>query len=119
MLTFTAQNVRSHLGNIFDALEKDSDTSVLIERNNKPVAMLLPAEVGRIAILAAYAHGSLSRSTAMKQLGYEWYGQLLDGLKEAGIARPSIPEKEMQEMVETATNLLKNNPNPKPKSGKP
>lgn len=117
MLTFTAQTIRGQLGNIFDDLESDPSATVLIERNNKPVAMLLPASVGRMVILSSYAHGNVSRNMAMRQLGYKWYGELLDGLAQAGIERPVVQGSERQSMIESALAVL---PRPsKPKASKP
>lgn len=58
-------------------------------------------------ILSAYAHGTLSRSAAMKMLGYDWYGQLLDALADAGIERPSVSDKKRKKMKSTFLNLLR------------
>ena len=41
----TASEVKNQLGDLFDAAEKDEAASVLIERNRRPVAMLLNAQI--------------------------------------------------------------------------
>jgi len=90
MQVFTASEIKNKLGDVFDAVEQDEGASVLIERNHRPVAMLLNAHVAEKVILGAYAHGVVSRSMAMQQLGIEWYGDLLQRMSLAGIKRPSV-----------------------------
>jgi hypothetical protein len=106
MLVIAATNIKSRLGDIFDDLERNPASSVLIERNKKPVAMLLPSDMGRQVILGAYAHGSVSRAVAMQQLGFEWYGQLLEAMAQAGIQRPVVRGEEQQAMVNAALEVL-------------
>lgn len=112
MLTIGARDIKNQLGDIFDDLEKNPSSSVLIERNKKPVALMLPHDMGRQVILAAYAHGSVSRNVAMRQLGYEWYGDLLDGMSRAGIERPVVHGAEQQSMIDSVLAIL-------PRLGKP
>ena len=38
-------------------------------------------------VLGAFAEGSISHTEAMGLLGFEWYGQLLDAMRENGIDR--------------------------------
>ena len=90
MQVFTATDIKNRLGDVFDAVERDEGASVLIERNHRPVAMLLNAQVAEKVILGAYAHGVVSRSMAMQQLGIDWYGDLLQRMSSAGIERPSV-----------------------------
>ena len=106
MLVIAATDVKSRLGDIFDDLEKNPTSSVLIERNKKPVAMLLPSDMAKQVILAAYAHGSVSRNVAMSQLGYQWYGELLDAMNHAGIERPVVCGAEMQAMITAGLSIL-------------
>lgn len=89
MLTVTATEVKNQLGDLFDVLEREQGASVLIERNRRPVAMLLNAQVAEKAILGAYALGVLPRAVAMQQLGLDWYGDLLLRLNTHGIPHPS------------------------------
>lgn len=117
MLVIAATDIKSRLGDIFDDLDRNPASSVLIERNKKPVAMLLPADMGKQIILGAYAHGSVSRSVAMRQLGYEWYGELLDAMAQAGIERPIVHGEEQQAMVNAALDILPKIA--KPKTNKP
>ena len=113
MLVIAATEVKSQLGNIFDDLENDPSSSILIERNKKPAAMILQPNVARQAILGAYAFGALSRNVAMKQLGFEWYGDLLDALAQAGINRPRVAPEEQQAMVNAALGVLPTSAKPK------
>lgn len=104
MKTITATGARIRFGKALDSLEKDS---LLITRNGRPAAMFFTAEDGRKLILTAYASGTISRSVAMKMLGYDWYGQLLDALAGAGIQRPSVPDKERKKIKATLVKLIR------------
>jgi hypothetical protein len=86
----TATNIKNRLGDLFDAVERDEATSFLIERNHKPLAMLLNAHVAEKIILGAYARGVISRAVAMQQLGLDWYGELIGRMAELGIERPLV-----------------------------
>ena len=57
-------------------------------------------------ILTSYSNGGISRSEAMKLLGFDWYGELLDALAAANISRPTLPEKELADMVSYAKKIL-------------
>lgn len=57
MLVVTATEVKNQLGDLFDAVEKSGGASVLIERNRRPVAMLLNVQLAEKAILCAYVQG--------------------------------------------------------------
>lgn len=88
MLVVTATEVKNQLGDLFDAVDKMGGASVLIERNRRPVAMLLNVQLAEKAILCAYAQGVLPRAVAMEQLGLDWYGDLLRRLNLHHIAPP-------------------------------
>jgi hypothetical protein len=107
MYAIAATEVKNRLGEIYDELDRDPGASVLIERNKKPAAMLLPHDVARQGVLLSYVHGMSSRSVVMRQLGFTWYGQLLDALSAAQIGRPTLPPKEASDMVEVACCLLR------------
>lgn len=109
MQVVTATEVKNQLGDLFDALEKDQGVSVLIERNRRPTAMLLNAQVAEKAILGAYAHGVLPRAVAMQQLGLVWYGDLLLRLNAQGIER-ALPSTADAESMRKAANAVFNLP---------
>lgn len=100
MRIVSASDIKNKLGDLFDAVEKDEGVSVLIERNHRPVAMLLNAQIAEKVILGAYAQGVLSRSTAMQQLGIEWYGDLLVRMNIHRINRPVVPAGDCVQMLE-------------------
>jgi len=102
----TASDVKNKLGDLFDAVEKDEAASVLIERNRRPVAMLLNAEVAEKVILGAYAQGVLPRSVAMQQLGMDWYGDLLQRMNTLGIKHPMASAADAQVMKQAADDVL-------------
>ncbi len=106
MQVVTATEVKNQLGELFDAVEKDAGNSVLIERNRRPAAMLLNAQLAERAILGAYAHGVLPRAVAMQQLGLDWYGDLLQRMNTQGIDRPSAPEADMEVMRRSADDVF-------------
>lgn len=90
MQVITASDVKNQLGDLFDSVERDQAATVLIERNRRPVAMLLNADIAEKVILGAYAQGVLPRSVAMQQLGLDWYGDLLMRMNAHGIPRPVV-----------------------------
>ena len=106
MQVVTATEVKNQLGDLFDAVEKDEGASVLIERNRRPAAMLLNAQVAEKAILGAYAHGVLPRAVAMQQLGLDWYGDLLQRMNTHGIERPSASVEDLHVMKQAADDVL-------------
>jgi hypothetical protein len=106
MRVITASDVKNQLGDLFDAVEKDQAASVLIERNRRPVAMLLNAQIAEKVILGAYAQGVLPRSVAMQQLGLDWYGDLLQRMNACGINRPSASPDDAAQMQEAADEVF-------------
>lgn len=106
MQVVTATEVKNKLGDLFDAVERDEGASVLIERNRRPAAMLLNANVAEKAILGAYAHGVLPRAVAMKQLGLDWYGDLLQRMNTQGIDHPAASAMDRLEMKRAIDSVL-------------
>jgi len=106
MQVFTATDIKNKLGDVFDAVEQDEGATVLIERNRRPVAMLLNAHVAEKVILGAYAHGVVSRTMAMQQLGLEWYGDLLQRMSSAGIERPSVSASDALTMDQAINDVF-------------
>ena len=106
MQVVTATEIKNQLGDLFDAIEKNEGASVLIERNRRPAAMLLNAQVAEKAILGAYAHGVLPRALAMQQLGLDWYGDLLQRMNTHGIERPSASAEDMNVMKRSVDDVL-------------
>lgn len=106
MKQMTASEVKNKLGDMFDAVERSQDATYVIYRNSRPVAMVLNAEVAEKAILGAYAQGVLTRAVAMKQLGMDWYGDLLVRMNELGISRPKASSEDMKTMLGCAHELL-------------
>lgn len=104
MKTMTATEAKNRLGEV---LSIPYGESVLIEKNGKPAFMVLKAQDAKVMILASYVQGVVSRSTAMRLLGFEWYGELLDALAEEGFKRPSVPEDRLNEMAAKAVSMLR------------
>lgn len=110
MKVVTASAVKNRLGDLFDVLERNQAASVLIERNGRPVAMLLNAQIAEKIVLAAYAHGVIPRSVVMEQLGLDWYGDLLNRMNALAIPRPVVsPEDEarMQAAVQKVFDAVR------------
>lgn len=57
------------------------------------------------AVLSSYAIGQLSRTTAMKRLGFTWYGQLVDALQAAGV-RVQFSDDAVARMVAEVEQLM-------------
>lgn len=103
MRVMTATEVKNKLG---DALSFPDDESLLIEKNGKEAYMAFSAPTAKNMILTSYAHGGMSRSDAMKLMGFSWYGELLDALANANMKVPSLPENELAVMVAHAKSVL-------------
>ena len=106
MQVVTASEVKNQLGDLFDAVERDDAASVLIERNRRPVAMLLNARIAEKVILGAYAQGVLPRSIAMRQLGLDWYGDLLQRMNAHGISRPAASADDAAKMMKSLDQVF-------------
>lgn len=106
MKMISASDVRPPLDELLDALENDRATSVLIQRDGRPVAILLDLLVAEKVILCAYAQGVLPRSVAMQQLGIDWYGDLLLRLNAHGIKRPEISVADAERMKKSVEKAL-------------
>ncbi|HSV48312.1 MAG TPA: type II toxin-antitoxin system Phd/YefM family antitoxin [Ramlibacter sp.] len=122
MQVVTASDVKNQLGDLFDAVERNQAASVLIERNRRPVAMLLNAQMAEKVILGAYAQGVLPRSVAMQQLGLDWYGDLLKRMNAHGIPRPVISFEDaarMQAAADKVFSVLRPKANPPERSKGP
>lgn len=103
MRVMTATEVKNKLG---DALSFSDDDSLLIEKNGKEAFMAFSANMAKKMIMTSYAYGGLSRSEAMKLMGFSWYGELLDALVAAKISKPSLPERERAVMSSYAKKVL-------------
>jgi len=51
-------------------------------------------------------HGGLSRSEAMKLMGFDWYGDLLDALATAKMNKPTLSKPERLAMTAYASKIL-------------
>ncbi|MGQ2992850.1 MULTISPECIES: type II toxin-antitoxin system Phd/YefM family antitoxin [Variovorax] len=107
MQIVNAIDVESQLGELLDDVEKDEGASVLIERDRRPAAMLLSAQVAEKAILGAYAHGVLPRAVAMQLLGLDWYGDLLQRMNLHAIEHRSASAEDARAMKQAADDALR------------
>ena len=58
-------------------------------------------------VLGAFAEGSISHTEAMNLLGFEWYGQLLDAMRENGIDRgDAVLDEKMRAELDRTLPLL-------------
>lgn len=58
-------------------------------------------------VLGAFAEGSISHTEAMGLLCFEWYGQLLDAMRENGIDRgDAVLDEKMRTELERTLPLL-------------
>jgi hypothetical protein len=82
------------------ALDEDEDGHVM--RSCTPFVGVLTEDERREFLagwqtLSSYATGEISRSEAMRRLGYTWYGQLQDALTAAGL-QVELPGSVLQQM---------------------
>ena len=105
MKTISSRKAKYNLAEVFTVHYGDS---VLVQNDGRRRdVMIFNAEDAKVMILCSYVNGALKRHIAMRMLGFEWYGQLLDALIEKGFERPSLPEKQLDEMVAKAVAMLK------------
>lgn len=99
MKIVTLSAARSRLARVLDAARGDV---VMIQRRRKDVVALMPVAEARLCILSAYAIGALSRSDAMRRLGFTWYGQLQNAMTSARlqIRLPRDVEERMDRSLE-------------------
>lgn len=103
MRVMTATDVKNRLG---DALSFPDDESLLIEKNGKGAFMAFSAFTGQRIVLSSYVQGALSRSSAMKLLGFAWYGDLLEALAQAGLPQSSASDADRATMTAYAVQVL-------------
>ena len=72
----------------------------------RPLPSLFKLASSNRIILAAYSKGAMPRSTAMRLLGFTWYGQLLDALGHEGMRQPIAPIATRRRMEKSIENLL-------------
>jgi len=111
MEVIRATEIKNRLGDVFDTVERDQSASVIIERNQRPVAMVLNAQIAEKMILGAYAQGVVSRTTAMNQLGLDWYGDLLQRMNAHGIKRPELSPADAEVMDAAIAQVFSAEPN--------
>ena len=84
MKTISATEAKNRFGKHFTLVDNES---LLIESRSLPTHLVFNVKTGTRLVLGAFAGGSISRAEAMSLLGFEWYGQLLDSMRENGIDR--------------------------------
>lgn len=105
MKVMNATEAKNNFGKAMDVIA--SQDTVSIEKNGKAAGLLFPDEIGRKLILSGFISGVVPRDQAMKMLGFDWYGDLLDAVKEVGLERKPASEESQREAREYAYNLLK------------
>lgn len=78
----------------------------MVQKRGKDAYMIFTSKMGQRLVLASYSAGFLSRSDAMNFLGIDWYGCLLDLLRENGMPMPMVSPEIRKEMVDRAVELL-------------
>lgn len=106
MKILAATDAKNRLG---AALKFGDEDSLLIQKHGKEAYLAFTAETGRKLVLHGFASGAISRADAMNLLGIDWYGVLLDELKQAKIPLPVVSAEMSQEMVKRASEILRKN----------
>ena len=84
MKTISATEAKNRFGEHFNLTDNES---LLIETRGLPTHLVFSAKTGIRLVLGAFADGVLSRNEALDLLGFEWYGELLDAMRENDIDR--------------------------------
>ena len=104
MNTISATEAKNRFGEDFHL---DDSESLLIETQGLPTHLVFNVKTGIRLVLGAFAEGVISRTEAMNLLGFEWYGQLLDAMRENGIDRgDAVLDEKMRTELERTLPLL-------------
>lgn len=79
---------------------------IFIRRRGRPEVAFMPAATARFGVLCAYAMGHYTRSQTMEMLGMDWYGELLDAMRDAGL-RVQVDRRESEERIARFVAVLK------------
>lgn len=103
METLTTTTLKNRLGH---ALRFGDDESLLIKKYGKEAYLIFTSETGKRLVLSAYSAGFLSRADTMNLLGFDWYGSLLDELRQRNIPVPKLSRKVRKAMVKRALEIM-------------
>ena len=104
MNTISATEAKKRLGKHLNLADNES---LLIETRGLPTHLVFNVKTGIRLVLGAFAKGTISRTEAMGLLGFEWYGQLLDAMRENGIDRgDTVLDKKMRTELDRTLPLL-------------
>ncbi|EAY56995.1 MAG: protein of unknown function [Leptospirillum rubarum] len=84
MKRIPATEAKNRFGEHFNLADNES---LLIETRGLPTHLVFNAKTGIRLVLGAFADGAISRAEAMDLLGFKWYGELLDAMRDNGIDR--------------------------------
>jgi hypothetical protein len=105
MKTITSTNLKKNFGK---ELNFRNSENILVQKRGKDTHMIFTADTGKRLILANYSTGVLSRSDTMNFLGIDWYGCLLDLLREYDIPMPMVSDEIRNQMLDKAVEILGN-----------
>ena len=104
MNTISATEAKNRFGEHFNLADNES---LLIETRGLPTHLVFNAKTGIRLVLGAFAEGAISRTEAVGLLGFEWYGELLDAMRENGIDRgDAVPDPKTRSELDRAMPLL-------------
>ena len=104
MNTISATEAKKRFGKHLNLADNES---LLIETRGLPTHLVFNVKTGIRLVLGAFAKGTISRTEAMGLLGFEWYGQLLDAMRENGIDRgDAVLDKKMRTELDRTLPLL-------------
>lgn len=103
MKTLTSTALKNRFGS---ELRFDDNESLLIQKYGKDAYLVFTSETGKRLVLSAFATGYLSRADTMNLLGLDWYGSLLDELRQRNIPLPKLSRKIRKAMVKHASKLI-------------
>ena len=105
MKKIPATEAKNRFGEHFNLADNES---LLIETRGLPTHLVFNAKTGIRLVLGAFADGAISRNEAMDLLGFEWYGELLDAMRENGIDRgDAVLDPKTRSELDLAMPILK------------
>ncbi len=115
MKTFSATHMKQNLGEVVDAALKNDvaimkhGKQILIISNADKVPEPTSVEECKRTIIQQYFENKITRTIALKKLGYSSYFELLNEADRLDVRMPTLPDDEIKEMSTKTIKYLSEN----------
>ena len=90
----------------WQVLRMAGESIVFLRRRGRPEVAFMPAVTARFGVLCAYAMGHYTRGQTMGMLGMDWYGELLEAMRDAGL-QVQVDPRQSGERIAKVVAVLK------------